>query len=166
MAPEWEARRQLDDLKAKLNAILPELDRLNLNQWRASGAAEAYFSQLDSLKRQLHSVLAAIGDLRQTPEKLAVALEVFLRFDSLDQTQRMVLEAVRRYEPSASADQVEAKIFESTPARDHFRRYMIDLAAERDRQLEILAREAQRCRTEANLPGSNRPPASRPATKK
>ncbi len=162
---EWDARKQLDDLKATLAEIPAELAKLNLKLWREASAPAAYFSQLDSAKSQIPSLLAAIDDLRLAPDRLSIGLEIFLRFDSLDQLQRSLMEAIRKYDTPAAADSIEARFVANAPARDRFRRYLIDLAADRDRQFEVLAREAQRCRTEANLPGSNKPPA-RPSTKK
>ncbi len=169
VAPEWDARKQLDDLKSTLAAIAPEFDKLSLNLWREANAPEAYFSQLDSAKRQIPSLVAAIDELRLSPDRLSTAVEIFLRFDALDQMQRTLMEAIRKYDTPTAADAIEARFVANAPARDRFRRYLVDLAADRDRQFDILSREAQRCRTEANLPSSNKPavkPPLKPPTKK
>lgn len=162
---EWDARKQLDDLKASLAAIPPEFNRLSLNLWREAGAPEAYFQQLDSAKRQIPSLIAAIDDLRLAPDRLSIALEIFLRFDSLDRMQRSLMEAFRKYDTPAAADSIEARFVASAPSRDRFRLYLIDLAADRDRQFDVLIKEAQRCRIDSNLPGSNKPP-TKPSPKK
>jgi len=149
---EWNVREQLDTLKTKFEAITPELDKVDRNRWRTEGVATAYLSQFDSIQAQLKSLTLAIADLRQTPEKLAIALEIFLRFDALDSMQRSVMEAIRKYEQPALGDSIEAKFVDSAAARNNFRTYLLDLASNRDREFEVLYKEAQRCRVEKNSP--------------
>ncbi len=157
---EWNVRQQLDDLKSKFEAISPALEKVDLGRWRNEGVAVAYLSQFESMQAQLKSLSLAIGDLRQSPEKLSVALEIFLRFDSLDSIQRSLMEAVRKYEPVDTADEIEAKFVESAPARNNFRSYLLDLATLRDSEYAVLLAEAQRCREQKNAP------APAPAKKK
>lgn len=161
---EWNARQQLTDLKARFAAIQPELGRIDLNRWKSQGVAVAYISQLESIQAQLKSLTLAIDDLSRTPEKLSIALEIFLRFDSVDAMQRSIMEAVRKYEPAETADAVEARFVESAPARNTFRAYLLDLATLRDREYDVLLNEAQRCRVDKNVPQPPKPPA--PVSKK
>lgn len=156
---EWNARQQLDELKVRYEAIPSELSKVDLDRWRREGVAVAYLSQFESIQTQLKSLTLAIADLRQSPEKLAIALEIFLRFDSLDSMQRSVMEAVRKYETQVLADSIESKFVETAVARNQFRNYMLDLASNRDRELEVLIQEAQRCRVEKNTPLPPKPPA-------
>jgi hypothetical protein len=156
---EWSVRQQLVDLKTKFEAIPPELSKVDLNRWKNDGVAVAYLTQFESIQVQLNSLALAIEDLSRTPEKLSVALEIFLRFDSLDSMQRSVMEAVRKYEQAELADAIEAKFVESAPARNNFRTYLLDLASSRDREFDVLLTEAQRCRVDKNAPA----PPPRPA---
>ncbi len=156
---EWNARQQLDELKARFEAIPPQLAKIDIERWKQQGVAVAYLNQHESMLTQLRSLTLAIGELRQTPEKLAVALEIFLRFDALDSMQRSLMEAVRKYEPEATAEAIEASFVASAPARNQFRAYLLDLASLRDKEHEVLLTEAQRCRVERNLPQA---PAPRP----
>lgn len=156
---EWNARQQLDDLRTKFEAITPELSKVDLNRWRSEGVAVAYLNQFESIQTQLKSLTLAIADLRQSPEKLSIALEIFLRFDSLDSMQRSVMEAVRKYETQALADLIESKFVDTAVARNQFRNYLLDLASNRDRELDVLVQEAQRCRVEKNTPLPPKPPA-------
>jgi hypothetical protein len=163
---EWNVRQQLDELKKRFEAISPELEKVDLQRWRTQGVAVAYLAQFEGIQTQLKSLALAIGDLRQTPEKLSVALEIFLRFDSLDSMQRSVMEAVRKYESAEVADGIEAKFVESAPSRNGFRNYLLDLAGNRDREFEVLLAEAQRCRVDKNSPMPPKPTVVSPAKKK
>lgn len=154
---EWNVRQQLGDLKTRFAAISPELEKIDLNNWRARGVEAAYLTQFESIQAQLKSLTLAIEDLRQTPEKLSIALEIFLRFDSLDSMQRSVMEAIRKFETPAIGDAIEARFVDSAPARNRFRNYLLDLASLRDSENEVLLKEAQRCRVEKNSPAP--PPA-------
>lgn len=165
VATEWEARKQIEELKLQLLKIPTELNKLDTKRWLAAGAPGAYLDDLENSRRQLNSLGQALDELRQTPEKLAVALEILLRMSATDESLRIVVEAVRKYENPAVADLLEAKMGETMVAKDKFRRYLIDLAGERDRQLEVLLKEAQRCRTESNMPKTPVRPAA-PAVKK
>jgi hypothetical protein len=157
---EWSVRQQLVDLKTKFEAIPPELSKVDINRWKNDGVAVAYLSQFESIQVQLRSLALAIEDLSKTPEKLSIALEIFLRFDSLDSMQRSVMEAVRKNEKPEIADAIEAKFVESAPARNNFRTYLLDLASNRDREFDVLLTEAQRCRVDKNAPAPPRPAAA------
>lgn len=157
IATEWEARKQIDELKTQLAKVPAQLDQLNPKAWQAAGAPGAYLDELEGSRKQLRSLGQALDELRQTPEKLAVALEIYLRLNATDESLRVVVEAVRKYESAAVADQLEAKLGETGAAKEKFRVYLLDLAGERDRQLDVMQKEAQRCRTEANLPVTGKP---------
>jgi hypothetical protein len=163
---EWNVRPQLDDLRAKFEAIPPQLAKVDLNRWKQEGVAVAYLSQYEGMVSQLKSLSLAIGELRQTPEKLAVALEIYLRFDALDAMQRSLMEAVRKYEPEATAAAIEESFVASAPGRNQFRTYVLDLASLRDKEYEVLQTEAQRCRVERNMPQLPPRPAAAPGKKK
>lgn len=149
---EWEARKKIDALSAGVAEIDGAVGRLDVERWKKALAPDAYLEQLESAKRQLASSRQAIAELRESPEKLSTAFEIFLRFEALDFMLQSVREAARKYEEAASADEFEAKIGASMGARDQFRTYLLDLAKERDAQHAVLLREAQRCRTELNAP--------------
>ncbi len=149
---EWEARKKIDVLSSSVADVEAALGKLDVDRWRKALAPDAYLEQLESAKRQLASSKAALSELRESPEKLSTAFEIFLRFEALDFMLNSVREAARKYEDAAAADDFEAKIGASLGARDQFRTYLLDLAKERDAQYAVLLKEAQRCRTEVNAP--------------
>jgi len=149
---EWEARKKIDALSASVADVEAALGKLDVERWKKALAPDAYLEQLESAKRQLGSSKAALSELRESPEKLSTAFEIFLRFEALDFMLNSVREAARKYEDGAAADDFEAKIGASLGARDQFRTYLLDLAKERDAQYAVLLKEAQRCRTEVNAP--------------
>ncbi len=162
---EWNVREQLDQLKASFDAIPAEMGRINLERWRNEGAPAAYISQYESILSQVKSLSYAVAELKQRPEKLSTALEIFLRFDSLDTMQRSLMEAVRKYESQQVADAIEARFVASAAPRLQFRTYVLELASLKDREFDVLLAEAQRCRVDKNVPTPPKPPAP-PVVKK
>jgi hypothetical protein len=163
---EWETRGHLDELRQQLSLLAPSLEKLSPTRWSEAGAPAAYASQLASAKQQLQSTFRAIEELKQSPERLSVALEIFLRFTSLESSLASVVTAVRRYETAEVADRLEATLAESAAPRDRFRNYVLEVAAERDKQAEVLRREAQRCREVTNAPGARKSTPTIPPQKK
>jgi ribosomal protein L16 Arg81 hydroxylase len=149
---EWEARKKIDELSARVADVETALSLLDLERWKKAEAPGAYAEQYEAAKRQMASARQAMQELRESPERLATAFEIFLRFEAVDHMLDSVREAARKYDDTAAADALEAKLGATLTARDRFRTYLLDLAKERDAQYAVLVKEAQRCRTEVNTP--------------
>ena len=70
-------------------------------------------------------------------------------------------EGLRRYQNRADAEALASLAAENGANRERFRQYLVTLAAEREKQLEMMDREAQRCR---GIMMSQPPPAAAGAT--
>jgi hypothetical protein len=151
---EWEARRRITELRKSLQEIEGSLAKATLDRWRNDGAPEAYLTQFAETKAQLSATDRALADLHGNPEKLSLAFEVTLRFEAMDHLLNSMREATRKFDDVAVADELAAKIGASLSPRDSFRIYLVELARDRDTQFAILLKEAQRCRTEVNVPPS------------
>ena len=84
--------------------------------------------------------------LAKSPERLSQSLELFFRIESLDKMLGSVEDGARKYQGPAVAQEVETVYAEGGANRERFRRYIVNLAAERERQFEVMDKEAQRCR--------------------
>jgi hypothetical protein len=69
-------------------------------------------------------------------------------------------EGLRRYQSREEAEALASLAAENGANRERFRRYLTALAAEREKRLEMMDREAQRCR---GIIMSQPPPAAPPA---
>jgi hypothetical protein len=63
-------------------------------------------------------------------------------------------EGVRKYQAPAVAQTLVAVAAENGANRDRLQSYIVNLAAERERDLQIMDREAQRCRSMLAAPPS------------
>jgi hypothetical protein len=143
---EWDIGVVLGEIGAHAGRLLPELDRVDAKEWVAKGASETYAAQLESSKQQARALEIGAKALSQNPEKLAQSLELFFRIEGLDSMLATLEEGLRKYQSRADAEALASLAAENGANRERFRQYLVSLAAEREKQLDVMDREAQRCR--------------------
>ena len=99
-----------------------------------------------SAKNELIYLLGATQTLAKDPEKLPAAIDTLFRMQALDSTLGSVIEGTRKYQNPAIADLVQAIANENDQNRDHLKQYVLDLATEKEHELQVMDAEAQRCR--------------------
>lgn len=132
--------------------VLAALDRLDPNVWVNKGASPTYGEQLQSCKDQLKAVADASKALARNPEQLAASLELLIRIQGLDTLYASVEEAVRKYQDPARAQDLVALIALGGANRERFQQYLVSYAADREHALQVMDKEAQRCRNMLALP--------------
>jgi hypothetical protein len=157
---EWDVGVVLGEIAAHAARLLPALDRVDAKAWVAKGASETYAAQLESSRQQARALEMGAKALAQNSEKLAQSLELFFRIEGLDSMLASLGEGLRKYQSQADAEALASLAAESGANRERFRQYLTTLAAEREKQLEVMDREAQRCR---GLMMSQPPPPATPA---
>ncbi len=143
---EWDIAVILREIAAHAARLLPALDRVNAAAWVANGASETYAAQLDSAKAQTKAVEAEAKALAANPENLSQGLQLLFRIEGIENMLASVGEGLRKYQSPADAQTLAGLAAENGMNRDRFRRYIVTLAAEREKQFEVMDREAQRCR--------------------
>lgn len=157
LEPSWNIAVVLNEIGVNAGRLLPALDKLDPQAWAAKGASETYAEQLRSSREQASAVADAARSLAKNPERLAVSLELALRMDALERMLMSVEEAARRYQGPGIAQAVEIVYAEGGANRERFRSYIVNLAAERERQFEVMDKEAQRCRATLMAPAPPKP---------
>lgn len=127
--------------------LLPVLERIDVKSWIAKGASETYADQLQSSRDQARALADGARALSHNPEKLSASLELFFRIEGLDTMLVSLEDGIRKYQDPPLAQQLAALSAENGANRERFRRYIVNLAAEREQQFEVMDREAQRCRS-------------------
>ena len=84
--------------------------------------------------------------LAANPQKLSGSLELFLRIEGLETMLASLGEGIRKYQGPADAMALASLEAENGVNRERFQRYIVELAAQRERELEVMDHEAQRCR--------------------
>ena len=142
----WSIAPVLQEIGAHFGRLLATLNRYDAKGWVAKGASETYDEQLQACKVQAKALSDGATALARNPEQLAASLELFFRFQSLETMLGSVEEGMRKYQGLADAQNLAGLEAEIGPNRDRLQRYVVALAADRERQLKITDQEAQRCR--------------------
>ena len=152
---DWDIAAVLGEMSSHAARLLPLLDRADSQSWIARGAPDTYAAQVQSARDQAHAIADGAKALARNPEKLSASLELFFRIQGLETMVGSVAEALRKYQSPADAQALIALSAENGANRDRFQRYIVNLAAEREKEYVVMDNEAQRCRgalTAPNVP--------------
>jgi hypothetical protein len=143
----WEIAPVLQEISAHAGRLLPELDRVDARAWVNKGASETYLEQLQSAKEQARALADQAKSLAGNPEKLSAGLVVLFRIQSLEAILGSLVEGLRRYQGAQEAQTLASLAAENGANRDRFQDYLVNLAADEEHRVEVMDREAQRCRS-------------------
>jgi hypothetical protein len=144
--PAWNMAIVLEEIATDTNRLLPALEQLNAGAWVSKGASDTYVAQLQSSKEQARAIVSEAKGLAGNPEKLSAGLQLFFRFQGLESMLLSLEDATRKYQNPQLAQTLASTFAEGGANRDRFRNYIVTLAAEREKQFEVMDQEAQRCR--------------------
>ena len=144
--PEWDMRPVLKEIAAHSKRLVPVLDKVNPSAWTVKGAPEAYLAQWKSTRAQAEALAGDALELSADPEKLSGALKTFFRMQSIEFSVASLADGVRKYQNPAMAELLISVAGENGANRERFQRYIVDLAAHREQEYQIMDYEAQRCR--------------------
>jgi hypothetical protein len=144
--PDWDIRPVLKEIAAHSQRLIPVLDQLDASGMVKNGAPDTYATQINESKVQAKALATEALDRANSPEKLSADLETYFRLVSLESTLVSIEEGIRKYWNPAVADLLNSVMAENGANRERFRRYIVDLAAEREQEYAVMDHEAQRCR--------------------
>ena len=150
----WDFKKTIENLTLYSKRLNPMLDQVRPVEWK--GAPEGYVAQQKLVKTQLASIAILTQNLAKDPERLPLALDLFLRYENFDITLASLTDGVRRYQNPAVADLINGVRNENSPARQALKDYVVDLAAIKDQEFRIVDQEAQRCRGQLLKPTRGR----------
>jgi hypothetical protein len=110
------------------------------------GASDTYAAQRNSAREQASALATEAKALAGSPEKLSASLRVLFRLQALESMLASLGEGARRYQNARDAQELATISAQSGAGRERLQRYIVNLAAEREQDLEVMDREAQRCR--------------------
>jgi hypothetical protein len=157
----WEIKPVLEQIASHAAQLETALNHLDAQAWVEKGASDTYTAQLESSKLQARAVGTEAYGLTVNPEKLSSALQVLFRIQGLETMVSSLEEAVRRYQSPGDAQNLVRLIAEGGANRNRLQQYVVNLAAEREKDLTVMDQEAQRCRALVT-----QPPATAPRTRK
>jgi hypothetical protein len=166
-----EAGEIAHNISLRSEHMKPMFDQVHIADWIAKGAPEAYTSQWNSLVQQnlaIQADMAALArraaappDSSQQESILQESMKAIFRVQRFDRDLDALLNAIRRYQNPALADLIESVAAGDQSGLEKLESYVLEVANEKERQLDVVDREAQRCRSTL----ANQPPV-RPAPPK
>ena len=146
LEPAWDMSVVVQEIGNNASFLLPVLDKFDAGAWVAKGASGTFVEQLESSRQQARAVASEAQALARNPEKLSAALQLFFRLQGLETMLSTLESGARKYQSTELAQSLAALFGEGGTNRERFRGYIVNLAAERENQFEVMDREAQRCR--------------------
>jgi len=143
---EWDVRKLLDSLDRQSQHLRPVIAQVKPEDWLSKGAPDTWVTQWKTAQAELQDLLTTSEAFARQPEKLSLAFDTYFRMLALESTLGSVSEGVRKYQNPALGDLIAAVVHENGTNRDHLRQYITDLAAQKEQELQVADREAQRCR--------------------
>ena len=143
---EWDVRKLLENIDLEAQHLKPVIDQVKPESWLAKGASGTYIAQWKSAQAELRYFLTSSEGLSRQPEKLTLALDTYFRMQAMESLIGSIVEGVRKYQNPALASLIQTLIGENNANRDRLRQYVQDLAAQKEQELQIADKEAQRCR--------------------
>jgi hypothetical protein len=142
----WEIAPVLQELSAHAGRLVSALEKVNVQAWVEKGASDSYVAQRTSAREQAQAIAVEAKALAANPEKLSASIQVLLRMQALDAMLASLGEGAGRYQGARDAQELARISAEGNGRRDRLQRYIVNLAAQREQDLEVMDREAQRCR--------------------
>jgi hypothetical protein len=158
---EWDISKTISALSDQAKRLKPILDQLTPQEWVAKGAPQTYVTQWKGAEDELGYLVGSAQALEKQPERLTAALDTYFRLQSLEQRLNSLVDGVRTYQNPAVGDLLVGVLAENSSNRDKLRQYITDLADTKEKEFQIVDKEAQRCRGQIS-----RQPARTPAPAK
>jgi hypothetical protein len=152
LEPTWDMAVVIDQIGKDVGRLIPILGQVNAPAWVAKGASDTYVQQLESSRDQARAISSEAAALAHNPDKLSAGLQLYFRFQGLEVMLSSIEDATRKYQSPQVAQTLAATFAESGANRERFRNYLVNLAADRERQFEVMDQEAQRCRATLMTP--------------
>lgn len=145
VTPVWELRKQIAALVEQAKRLAPILDQVKPSEWPPE-AERAYREQHSAVRKEIEYLAGSATLLARDPEKMPLALDSFLRLNTLERTLDSLSEGVRRYQNPALAELIQGVISENSLHRNRLQAYLVELVATKQDELRIATEEAQSCR--------------------
>ena len=151
-AADWDQRPRIAKLGKDVALLKPIFDQIQPGSWTVDGGSEAYRKQHKACVDGLSNVRNALARWSAQPDRLSLMLETLVRIESLDQQAISLSQGVRRYQNPAIADLLDSILGSLSGGLEWLRAQSLEMAQQREKELDVAQKEAQRCRTQILQP--------------
>ena len=146
VASEWDLRTALTELNERMQQLDKMLKEIDPASWKGTASAAAYTSQVTAIRNQILGLESLQRQLAEDAERLTLVLEAYIRLQAIQTFLPSLTDGIRRYQNDAMAELLDSTFSDSTRYRDSIREYLVDLVKVKETELDVMNREAQRCR--------------------
>jgi hypothetical protein len=136
----------------------PMLGQVRPNDWIVKGASDTYAAQLTSSLQGIAAIQIDMAALAQHPDRMSDCLKALFRVYAVHQVLDSLMGGLRKYQNPALADLIESVAAEDRADIDRLQQYILETEGDKEEQLTVMDKEAQRCRAILS-----RQPAAAPA---
>jgi hypothetical protein len=145
---DWDMRPHIEKIGRNLAMLKPILDKIQPERWNVEGGPAAYQKQAKACTDGLGYVQNALARWSAQPDRLSLMLETVARIESLSRQALSLSLGVERYQNPAIGELLEAQVSVVASDLEWLRAQSLDLAVQREKELDTAQKEAQRCRTQ------------------
>ena len=149
-APDRITSQEISDVLVRISQnasrVAPMLEQVRPVEWVAKGASETYVTQWQSSRTQLSSIQTDMAAVAKHPEQMAECMKALFRVQAAHQLLGALMGGLRKYQNPALADLIESVAAEDRASEDRLKQYLLELASEKEQQIDVMDQEAQRCR--------------------
>ena len=153
---DWDMRPRIEKLGQNVGKLKPLFDQIHPGSWTIEGGPEAYQKQQKACSDGLGYAQNAIARWSAQPDKLSLMLETLTRIESVNQQAISLSQGVRKYQNPAVADILDSVLNSLSGDLEWLRSQSLEMSQQREKELEVAQKEAQRCRTQILQPNSPR----------
>jgi hypothetical protein len=136
------------EISQRSERLKPLFAQVNPGGWAEKGAPQVYAAQWKSLGEQNTSIQVDMAEAGQHTDAMPAMMSALFRVHRVDTDLEGMIPAIRRYQDEGLGDQIEAVFAGDQRAVEKLQQYVLDLANEKERLLEVENSEAQRCRAQ------------------
>jgi len=145
LAPPWEAKVTIEQLRAKVARLSLALGDLQVLTWRGTGA-ENYLPVADSARRQVSGIGGALDRLALEPQKLSAAIHVFVAMQQVTGPLDSLTRGVTQFQGAESAREIEEATNAVLNDREKLTEYVLTMVRFIESSGAIAQRELDSCR--------------------
>jgi len=153
-AADWDMRPRIQKLGQDVGGLKPVFDQIHPGTWTVEGGPASYQKQQKACADGLAYVQNAVARWSAQPDKLSLMLETLIRIESMDQQAISLSQGIRKYQNPAVADILDSMLNSLSGDLEWLRSQSLEMAQQREKELEVAQKEAQRCRTQILQPHS------------
>lgn len=145
LPPPWEARETIQQVRAQVTRVSAALGQLQVLTWQGTGASN-YVAVAESARKQVAAIGGALDRLALEPERLSLAIHVFLAMQQVEGPLDTLARGVEKFQGAAAAHDIEDATNGLLNQREKIVKYVLDLVRFFETTTVVARRELESCR--------------------